>query len=469
MKQNYLLSILMFFASLSYSQSQIWEQIGEDIYPDSIDGQFGYSISMSGDGNIIAVGTYNSSINGSNSGKVEVFKYNDGVWERIGDAIQGTASSDYFGYSVSISNNGQILAVGAPGNDEVSYGGQVRVFRQNNGTWEQMGGNINGESWNMSGKPCALSGDGLTLAVSAPSSDENASNCGHVKIYKYVNNNWLQVGNTLIGENENDNFGKSLSINYDGSIVAVGTVNYNNYKGQVKIFSYNGSSWVLTGDITNDTEYEDFACDIALNYQGDVLVIGVMSNSDEANTAGQMRIYENISDSWSIKGGFISGTQANTSMGEKVAIDSSGNTVAFGSYYSDNTKVFQFNNGQWEPKAGIIPFTSFDICLSNDGDKIAFSNYDDENIVKVMKKVTTTIKTEITRNIKIYPNPAKKYIFIENVTENKVGEVSIFNELGEKLKSINTSNKIITIDVSDFTPGLYLFKIDNTLYRVSVL
>ena len=51
-------------------------------------------------------------------------------WHQIGEAINGEKNSDRTGYSVSLNNNGTIVAIGAPYNHgNGNNSGQVRVFK----------------------------------------------------------------------------------------------------------------------------------------------------------------------------------------------------------------------------------------------------------------------------------------------------------------------------------------------------
>ena len=52
--------------------------------------------------------------------------------------------------------------------------------------------------------------------------DGNGSNSGHVRIYKNISGTWVQIGQDIDGEANGDNFGNSVSLNHDGSIVAIG-------------------------------------------------------------------------------------------------------------------------------------------------------------------------------------------------------------------------------------------------------
>jgi hypothetical protein len=67
---------------------------------------------------------------------------------KLGDDINGEASDDQSGYSVSLSNDGNTLAIGAINNDgSGANAGHVRVYRRIDGQpWTQLGGDIDGEA-----------------------------------------------------------------------------------------------------------------------------------------------------------------------------------------------------------------------------------------------------------------------------------------------------------------------------------
>ena len=91
--------------------------------------------------------------NGSNSGHVRIYDYNSATasWTQVGDDIDGEASNDSSGYSVSLSSDGSIVAIGAQGNDENgSMSGHVRIYRYDSSSdsWSQLGDDIDGEAAN---------------------------------------------------------------------------------------------------------------------------------------------------------------------------------------------------------------------------------------------------------------------------------------------------------------------------------
>ena len=88
-------------------------------------------------------------------------------------------------HSVSISSDGSVVAIGAPSNDgNGTESGQVRVYRNISGVWTQIGSDIDGEaSGDLSGQSVSLSSDGSIVAIGAIRNDGNGSNSGHVRVY----------------------------------------------------------------------------------------------------------------------------------------------------------------------------------------------------------------------------------------------------------------------------------------------
>ncbi|WP_405294520.1 hypothetical protein [Algibacter sp. Ld11] len=111
------------------NKSDVWTQIGNNIIEERDNDQSGITLSLSGDGTILAVGAYLNNGNGTDSGHVRFYQNISGTWTKIGDDIDGENSHDGSGYSVSISSNGNIVAIGAPLNDaRGENSGHVRVY-----------------------------------------------------------------------------------------------------------------------------------------------------------------------------------------------------------------------------------------------------------------------------------------------------------------------------------------------------
>ena len=104
-----------------------------------------------------------------------------------GNDIDGEAAGDVSGWSVSLSANGTVVAIGARLNDgNGNASGHVRVYQNNEGTWSQIGADIDGEAdGDRSGTSVSLSADGTVVAIGAPGNDGNGSSAGHVRVYDF--------------------------------------------------------------------------------------------------------------------------------------------------------------------------------------------------------------------------------------------------------------------------------------------
>jgi hypothetical protein len=133
---------------------------------------------------------------GANTGSMQVYSTlaTGNTWEQVGQTIFGEAAQDLFGRSVAISQDGQIIAAGAPFNDESLYesldvvdSGSVRVYRLDGNQWSQVGQEINGlESVNRFGFSLDMNADGTVIVAVAPNANANADTprAGQVRVFR---------------------------------------------------------------------------------------------------------------------------------------------------------------------------------------------------------------------------------------------------------------------------------------------
>jgi hypothetical protein len=116
-----------------------------------------------------------------------VYEWINSSWVQRGADIDGEAAFDESGNSVSLSADGSIVAIGAIGNDgNGNNSGHVRVYEWINSSWIQRVADINGEvASDESGYSVSLSADGSIVAIGARFNDGNGSNSGHVRVYEY--------------------------------------------------------------------------------------------------------------------------------------------------------------------------------------------------------------------------------------------------------------------------------------------
>lgn len=227
--------------------------------------RFGDAISLSGDGNTLAVGAVQESsaaagINGDqnndladSSGAVYVYERINSVWQQQAYIkASNTESGDRFGASVSLSEDGNLLAVGASGESSAATGvngdqsdnsipasGAVFLFNRDSSVWQQnayIKGTTFQQNGHQFGYQVALSADGDSLAVSSFDSssttginggqnDQTMPGSGAVFLFVQESGTWqqqafLKASNT----DESDFFGGAISLSGDGAILAVGAV-----------------------------------------------------------------------------------------------------------------------------------------------------------------------------------------------------------------------------------------------------
>lgn len=224
-----------------------WVQLGEDIDGEADGDRSGYSVSLNGAGNIVAIGAIGNNGNGLASGHTRVYQYNGSSWLQLGDDIDGEAMDDGSGFSVSLNTAGDIVAIGAFGNDgNGSSSGHTRIYRYNGTAWIQLGSDIDGEAMNdNSGFSVSLSGDGLTVAIGAQLNDGTGTDQGHTRIYQYNGTTWVQIGADIDGEADINQSGWSVSLSACGSHVAIGALFNNLGVGHTRIFNLNPRKLIL--------------------------------------------------------------------------------------------------------------------------------------------------------------------------------------------------------------------------------
>lgn len=175
----------------------------------------GNSVSLSGDGSRVAIGAPYNDINGSESGHVRVFEWNGTAWIQLGTDIDGEAADDLFGQSVSLSADGNRLAVGAPHHGGFLLNGYTKIFEWDGSAWIQMGSDIDGAAnYDRSGYSVSLSASGSIVAIGSYRHGTDIE--GHVRIYAWNGAAWFQRGSDIDGEGMFDESGSSVSLSSDG-------------------------------------------------------------------------------------------------------------------------------------------------------------------------------------------------------------------------------------------------------------
>ncbi|MFV0391749.1 MAG: T9SS type A sorting domain-containing protein [Paludibacteraceae bacterium] len=273
-----------------------------------------------------------------------------------GNDIDGEATGDKSGSSVSMPD-ANTVAIGAPENNaNGESSGQVRVYAWSGSAWTQKGVDFDGEAaGDLFGGTVSMP-DANTLAIGAPQNDNGDTDAGQVKIFQWDGTSWIQKGSTLQGSVTpgffGGMFGTSVSMP-NANTVGVGASWFDTvglFSGQVKVFDRGGTDWVARGlPITGSM----------FSYTGGIVkmpsenVIGVVTQGSTTGNVGMVRVFEWNGTTWAIKGAPISGENAGDYSGNSMDMPDE-NTIAIGAKDNDGSfaqaghvRIFEWDGTNW--------------------------------------------------------------------------------------------------------------------------
>ena len=382
--------------------------------------QFGLSLSLSRDGNTLAVAapweaSAATGVNGNQhddsipqAGAAYVFTRAGNTWSQhsyikasntgrkgVGDDIEG----DQFGFSISVSGDGNTLAVGAVGEDSNATGinsvqtddsapgsGAVYVFTKTGNTWVQQAylKSSNSEAADLFGYGVGLSDDGNALAVAGydedgsgkgvdPPNDNGGNGTGAIYAFDRRGGSWHQSGYFKGSRSQrNDALGYSVAISGDGNTIAAGTGEESCLNGGINpsgcdvdtfppqlaagsvgaayVWARQGDTWIEQAFIkASNPDLEDwFSVRLALSRDGSRLFVGAAmedsaakgingtQDDDSAEDSGAAYLYERSGMTWR-QLAYIkaSNTEAYDEFGSSVAISGNGRTILAGARMKD--------------------------------------------------------------------------------------------------------------------------------------
>ena len=213
---------LIFLLSTLFTQSQR----GSNITSDSE----GAAPSISGNGQVIVVKAGSS---------VSVYVWNGSGWVRRFNQIWNLQPTS----SVDIDYDGSTIIVGS------SSSNTTRVYQWNGSTYTQKGGILSGSAGDLFGQSVAISNDGDVIAIGAPGDDDNGTNRGSVSVYYWNNSSWALRGPIFTGSENSEALGKVVSISGDGTVISTGILT--STYSRVKSYKWWGRNWAQYGPDIN--------------------------------------------------------------------------------------------------------------------------------------------------------------------------------------------------------------------------
>ncbi|HEY6642842.1 Calx-beta domain-containing protein [Povalibacter sp.] len=271
-----------------------------------------------------------------------------------------TISYSSFGSALALSADGSTLAVSVDETTDPATpsSGFVHVYTRSGNDWA---GPVtlqasNADDYDYFGSALALSSDGNTLVVGAPyeasgngtPTDNSVAGAGAAYIFtRAAGGTWTQAAYLKSAETPStyENFGASVAISPDGSVVAAGvpyrsiTAGPVNYAGVIYTFALSGGTWTRTGPITAPTPaaFSYFGSSIALSDQGTTLVVGAPQQEVSAlQGAGSAFVYTRAGGNWTYARTLVPSVPVQYSrFGSSMSIAHDGSRVAIGAQDED--------------------------------------------------------------------------------------------------------------------------------------
>ena len=372
-----------------------WRLMGGGINGSAAHDLSGSAVSMSQDGLRVAIGSsLSDGTNKKNAGHVRVFEWNSASssWDQVGADIDGAFALDQFGRAISLSDDGDRVAVGAPfWSDEEK--GRVRVFSLEDGvSWADYGDPLEGESnWYWFGWKLSMSTvENLPrLAVAAFYDDASGRKHGIVRVHRYktVAKQWAQIPDDIVEEDIGDEAGFSLDLSDNGNYLAVGSAFNDNTvgasAGHVRIYNFTAEGWKQKGAAIDGLRpYEYSGSSLALaNFDdpgaaADVLIVAVGAPG-AYGSRGRVTVYEWVAETWQKRGVDLYGDNDGDQFGFSVSLSTNGTRLTVGTV-NDTVRVYEWKTDtEWVRVSVDISAESagdaagFAVSMAGDGSRVA--------------------------------------------------------------------------------------------------
>ena len=310
----------------------------------------GRAVALSSDGNTAIVGAYAANVAGDNDrGAAYVFTRSGVTWtEQEKLIVADGAASDYFGRHVALSSDGNVAIVGANGVDVGTNNrqGAAYVFTRSGTAWTQQEKLVatDGAASDYFGYAVALSSDGDTAIAGACYADVGGNNeQGAAYVFTRSGASWSQQAKLTASDGDAlDVFGWSVALSSNGNTAIAGASRAdgtNAFQGAAYVFTRSGATWSQQAKlISSDGATLDwFGWSVALSSDGDTAIAGaVYADVSGHNNQGVAYVFTRSGTSWSQQEKLISSDgAASDAFGWSVALSSDGDTAIAGAYLAD--------------------------------------------------------------------------------------------------------------------------------------
>lgn len=279
------------------------------------------------------------------------------------------------GSSLSLSNDNNYLAVGAPGRfvGNTLPRGRVYIFKNNNNNWQletdiQPTSNVaNAVSF---GGAVALNNDASYLVAGSRGSAFPAPDLGRAWVFTRSGNVWSEQQQLIPSISDPDDFyGLRVAINDAGDKIAISAIRTEDpdFFNKVFVFTRSGNTWtesaILQPSLPNQSQFGD---SLSMDSTGNYIVVGAPTDDSIVVNNGLVYVYNNEILEQTITANNSPNT--NQQFGSSVSINSSGDRITISSRLSgENIETWTRSGNIWSFETSIQAAGSLSMSLSPDG------------------------------------------------------------------------------------------------------
>ncbi|HNN92584.1 MAG TPA: hypothetical protein PKI03_09960 [Pseudomonadota bacterium] len=340
-------------AAYVYTRSAgVWTEQQKLVASDKVAGDFfGSSVSVSADGNTAIIGAYRADPGGtSNAGAAYVFTRSAGVWtEQQKLVASDKAVDDLFGFSASVSADGNTAIIGAhfadPGG--TSNAGAAYVFTRSAGVWTEQQKLVASDkaASDLFGQSVSLSADGSTALIGALQADPGGTtDAGAAYVFTRSAGLWTEQQKLVASDNAlNDFFGVSVSVSADGNTALIGAYAANpggtGDAGAAYVFTRSTGVWTQQQKLvaSDKAASDNFGFSVSVSGDSNTALIGAVQASPGGTTfAGAAYVFTRSAGVWTEQQKLVASDKAVADIfGVTVSLSGDGNTALIGARLAD--------------------------------------------------------------------------------------------------------------------------------------
>ena len=275
-----------------------------------------------------------------------------------------------YAYNLDFDRTGTRLLISSPHDNEdrgrVDVIEVVKSEETQGEVWVPVGNPIVGvRPGDLTGRGAKLSSDGSTLAVGSPGTSN-----GLVRVYRLVNNQWTQFGQTIEGPDSQSLFGHSVNMDEVGERLIVGAPGFSlssssSNEGMARVYNYTSAeTWELDDQFVGAHAHDEMGYAVEMSAESRFIVVSAPGSDEKWMDGGKLYYFRNTGNQWVefVKGPFV-GDDIGYRVGEQLSLSYHGNVVAASAPHARRngidgagmTEVFAFGPSTFNPNRAGFP------------------------------------------------------------------------------------------------------------------